>query len=99
VRRVHAEGGFASILAHGDDTAGAILLVTLDKGQVAAILERVLAPDGQYEWIDPRSQHTDSKDEIDGFVARRRARDPDLWVVELDIPDAARFAAEMGQQG
>ena len=25
---------------------------------------------------------------------RRRARDPDLWVIELDIAGAERFAAE-----
>jgi hypothetical protein len=87
------------VLAHGDDTAGAILLVTLDKGRLTGILERVLAPDGRYEWADPRPQPVDSKEEIDAFVTRRRGRDPDLWVVELDIPDAARFAAEMGQQG
>ncbi|MBN9940404.1 DUF1491 family protein, partial [Listeria monocytogenes] len=28
------------------------------------------------------------------YWRRRRDRDPDLWVVELDIPSAERFAAE-----
>ena len=28
------------------------------------------------------------------YVERRRRNDPDLWVVELDILDAERFAAE-----
>ena len=28
------------------------------------------------------------------YVARRRRSDPDLWIIELDIPEAERFAAE-----
>jgi hypothetical protein len=28
------------------------------------------------------------------YIARRRRSDPDLWIIELDIPEAERFAAE-----
>jgi hypothetical protein len=31
---------------------------------------------------------------VQGWIDRARRIDPDLWVVELDIPDAARFVAE-----
>ncbi|PHK02659.1 hypothetical protein VF08_18145 [Nostoc linckia z8] len=30
---------------------------------------------------------------------RRRAQDPDLWLIELDIADAERFAAETSSSG
>ncbi|WP_333929024.1 DUF1491 family protein [Sphingomonas sp. LR55] len=33
-------------------------------------------------------------EDLDGYWRRRRARDPDLWVVEVDIAAAERFAAE-----
>ena len=32
--------------------------------------------------------------EITDYWQRRRRTDPDLWVVELDIAEAERFAAE-----
>ena len=31
---------------------------------------------------------------VSDYWQRRRSRDPDLWVVELDIASAERFAAE-----
>ncbi|HWV11973.1 MAG TPA: DUF1491 family protein, partial [Sphingobium sp.] len=33
-------------------------------------------------------------DSLNQYLARRRRSDPDLWVIELDIADAERFAAE-----
>jgi hypothetical protein len=32
--------------------------------------------------------------DIAAYWRRRRERDPDLWVIELDIAEAERFAAE-----
>jgi hypothetical protein len=29
------------------------------------------------------------------YVARRRKSDPDLWVVEVDHPEAGRIASEL----
>jgi hypothetical protein len=29
------------------------------------------------------------------WIERARRRDPDLWVLELDIPQAGQFVAEM----
>lgn len=33
------------------------------------------------------------------WLDRRRSRDPDLWIVELDIANAQRFAAETSGDG
>lgn len=89
MRRAEAEGGFAAVLAKGDATAGSIALVLTERGASPQIYERLLQPDGGYRW-----QPTESGGVAD-FVARRRRFDPDLWVLELDIPSAERFAAEM----
>jgi hypothetical protein len=32
--------------------------------------------------------------DVGDYCRRRRARDPDLWVIELDSPEAERFTAE-----
>ena len=50
LRRVQAEGGFGAVLARGDATSGAILIVLAERGMRIATLERLLQPDGAYAW-------------------------------------------------
>ena len=95
IRRVNQSGGMAMVLAKGDETAGALILITREKGRYSGILERTLTPDGAYKWSPVFSQVIEDETEISQFCALRQASDPDIWIVELDIPQAARFAAEM----
>ena len=93
IRRAEIEGGFGAVLAKGDATAGAILVVLLEKGGNPRIFERVLHGDGHYCWTDSGSG------EVAEFIARRRRSDPDLWVLELDVPSAEGFAEGMNATG
>lgn len=95
IRRVADSGGAAVVAAKGDATAGAILLICLEKGRLTAFRERVLRPDGSYGWEAVGPSTDSAPEEADAWLARRRQRDPDLWIVELDIPNAQRFAAEI----
>jgi len=88
------EGGFGVVLAKGDPTAGSIILILAERGANPRLFERILQPDGRYSW-QPTAQAVGSFDEVASLIERRRRFDPDLWVVELDIPSAERFAAEM----
>lgn len=95
IRRVNQSGGMAMVLAKGDETAGALILITREKGRYSGILERTLTPEGRYKWTPVFTQTIEEEAEISHFCERRQASDPDIWIVELDIPEAARFAAEM----
>jgi len=92
VRRVGQAGGFATILAKGDSTAGAILIVAQERGENSQIWERGIGPSGDTELITIGPQG-DAQAVTDYWMKRRRS-DPDLWVVELDVAQAERFAAE-----
>jgi hypothetical protein len=94
-RHAEAQGGFAMVLAKGDASAGSILVILAERGIRLRILERLLQPDGRYLWQDTSAQTVGNEEEIERTLERRRKYDPDLWVVELDIPSAERFAAEM----
>ncbi|HYZ47743.1 MAG TPA: DUF1491 family protein [Sphingomonas sp.] len=94
MRRVRAEGGFATLLARGDETSGAIVLVCAERGAVKALLERTLDLEGRYRWTRCGPDEVESAATRDSYLQRRRDRDPDLWLIELDIADAERFAAE-----
>ena len=41
----------------------------------------------------------ENEEQFQRFLERRRKYDPDLWILELDIASAERFAAEMNAVG
>jgi hypothetical protein len=92
-RQVAGAGGFATVLARGDDEAGAIAVVTREAGE-ERLLAAILSPDGRYRFSEMASG-----DAVAGWIDRARQRDPDLWVIELDIPQAGQFVAEILGEG
>lgn len=93
-RRVNAAGGSAMVLARGEAEAGAILVLALDRGGNPRFFERGLGPEGLPALVRSGPADPEDAEAVAGYWQRRRSRDPDLWVVELDIADAERFAAE-----
>lgn len=94
LRRVNDAGGMAVVLARGEAQDGALLIVTFNKGVFTGIYQR--EPQGQAAATLARIGPADSAEaqSITDFWHRRRQFDPDLWVIELDIASAERFAAE-----
>jgi hypothetical protein len=72
----------AFVTAHGDDDAGAVLvkLNTLD-GNAQAFTRGFDLTTGAPTWT--RLSEGPEPD-IDAAIARQRAYDPDLWVIELE---------------
>jgi hypothetical protein len=98
LRRAEAEGGFGAVLAKGDPTAGAVAVVLAERGANPRFFERLLQTDGRYAWQESR-QRLDEPADLQALIERRRRFDPDLWLIELDIASAERFAAEMNSLG
>ena len=98
IRRAEAAGGFGAVLAKGDATAGAVLVILAERGVRTALLERLLQPDGHYAWQETGRTAADEA-EFRALLERRRRFDPDLWLLELDVASAERFAAEMNAAG
>lgn len=99
IRRIEGQGGHGMVLAHGDAEAGAILLLLAERGRPVLLLERVLVPSGDYRWQRTGPPEAGNPDALDAYIQRRRGFDSDLWVVELDIAGAERFADEMISAG
>lgn len=94
IRRVEGAGGNGMVLAKGEPGGGAILLISMERGRLQGLFERTIGPNGSYVWSRCGPQDVESSGEADSYIQRRRASDPDLWVIELDIAQAERFAAE-----
>jgi len=93
LRRVNDAGGMAMVLARGDADGGAILLIMSERGAGGRAFERGLRERGDPPLVPVGPAHADAEALAD-YWQRRRAHDPDLWVIELDIAQAERFAAE-----
>ena len=94
MRRAFAAGEHAAVITKGDADAGAVLFLVAEKGRVVKMVERGIGPAGTGQAVSVGPQHLENLQEINDYVARRMARDPDLWVIELDGANAERFAAE-----
>jgi len=93
MRRAFDQGGSATLLARGDANGGAILVLALDRGHGRSFHERGIDASGAPALIRSGPVEADDSTATD-YWQRRRASDPDLWVIELDIAGAERLAAE-----
>ena len=89
LRRVTAAGDFATVIHRGDATAGSVAVIHRDRGGGQRALTRTIGRDQTYHW-----QVAATGESVEPWVARQRRYDPDLWVIELDTPDPARFIDE-----
>lgn len=91
VRRLSAQGDFATVLHKGDPVAGSLLLLVRCKGQNPVLLEQFPVLGGAPEWAPIASQNIDNEQQITEYLDRRLTRDPDLWILELDVAFAERL--------
>ena len=57
---------------------------------------RQMAADFTYQWDEVALKSGDS---IAEYCARARARDPDLWIIELDVAETAPLIAALSSIG
>lgn len=94
LRRVNDSGGMGTVLARGDAQAGAILIIMSEKGTDFQVVERGSGMSGKDQLVVSFKPADGTWPPVADYWQKRRARDPDLWVIELDSADAERFAAE-----
>ena len=91
LRRVQQAGGFAAVLAKGEPEAGTILVVLADRGTGSRAFERMPVPSGERRWTLAREADPAHPGAFAEWLDRRQGQDPDLWIIELDIPQGERF--------
>jgi len=84
----------AFVVAHGDDTAGAVLvkLNTLD-GQAVAFQRSFDLMSGARKWVELSSG---AEGDVDEAIQRQRSFDPDLWVIEVEDRQGRHLLGEEG---
>ncbi len=84
----------AFVVAHGDDTAGAVLvkLNTLD-GSARAFQRSFDLMTGARQWVELA---TGAEADVDAAIARQTGFDPDLWVIEVEDARGRHLLDEPG---
>lgn len=82
------------MLAKGDPDAGALLLVLTNRGATHALLERVSSLTDGFTWNIVNGSVSADSETVARLIDRKKRFDPDLWVIELDIPNAEQFIVD-----
>jgi hypothetical protein len=87
----------AFVVAHGDDTGGAVLvkLNTLD-GKANVFQRSIDLMSGARVWI---TLAEGAESEVDAAIARQKGYDPDLWVIEVEDREGRHLLDQDGLAG
>ena len=95
MRQVQGAGGFATVIKRGDDDRGALILLVAERGQPKVLIERRMGHEFEYCWTIVAKADEAAPKKFRESTDKQVRFDPDCWLIELDIPDAERFVAEM----
>lgn len=80
--RLRLEGIDAFVVAHGDDTAGAVLIKLNTLDGLAVLFQRsVDLMSDERRWVELVSG---AEAEVDLSISKQRSFDPDVWVIEVE---------------
>lgn len=87
IRRCDAEAVPAIVVHRGEKNTGTLLLKLnlLDKG--CRVLTQARDLKGEMAWLPALKGALVAENEADTYIGRAVARDPDLWVVEVEHRD------------
>lgn len=84
----------AYVLSRGDDTAGAVAVKCAHLNGTASLWMREWDFDTDTRpWV---AVETGPERDVDAAIARQRARDPDLWVLEIESRDGTTLLDQPG---
>ncbi len=87
IRRCSVEGIPAVVVRKGEAKGGTVLLIVFQRDSGCRVLAQMRDLDGRLGWYPAHKEDFIAEPEADAYVSRAVARDPDLWVVEVETRD------------
>lgn len=95
IRRAQAAGAFATVARKGDPDAGAVLVKVATLDGKARLYGPAQDAAGERVWMDLSAGALgDAEHAVDAHWTGRGAKDPDLWVVEIEDRAGRTFLTE-----
>ncbi len=76
------------VARRGDDDSGAILLKLDRRPHGFQVLAQARSPKGELAWLKATGEDLVDEATADAYIARQVDRDPDIWIVEIEDPQA-----------
>lgn len=76
----------AMVRRKGDPDAGSIILKLDRLDGTSVVLSQSRDGAGARTWLAPLGRDAVQNDNAESYIARRVARDPDIWVLEIEDP-------------
>jgi hypothetical protein len=93
VRRVYAAQAAAYVVRRGDSDAGGMLIRINRLDGCSGILTMFTDMQGERGWRVSLAASTPDQD-VEALLEREVARDPDVWIVEIEDTEGRRFLEE-----
>ena len=98
VRRANVGAASAFVISRGDAERGDVLIKVSTLNGQARLYRPTIDLDGQRIFLDMMVQGIGPDEiDIDAYILRESARDPDVWIVEIEDRDGRHFITEAVQ--
>jgi hypothetical protein len=94
IRRAEIFGASAFVAHKGEGDAGAVIVKVSLLDGTARVWSSSYGSDGGRRWVHATGDAVVADAEAEAYVARARARDSDLWVVEIEDRKGRDFLTE-----
>jgi hypothetical protein len=84
LRRCSDEGVPATVVRKGELQSGTVILKLNQRDQGCRVLSQTRDIDGRLVWFAALDGALVSEPDADAYIARSVARDPDIWVIEVE---------------
>lgn len=95
IRRASLAGASAFVLQHGDDARGDVLVKVARLDGTAAAYVPSMSLEGERVFLNLAAQGIGPQEAaVDEYVRRAKARDRDLWIIEIEDREGRHFLTE-----
>lgn len=89
LRRCYVEAIPVAVLHKGEATGGTVLLKVLQRETGCRVLSQIRDMEGRLGWLSALGPTPVGEADADAYIQRAIARDPDLWVIEVETRDGS----------
>ena len=94
IRRAEVNGASAFVARKGEPDAGAVIVKVSPLNGMALVWSSSYGREGERRWIKATGENFVADAEAEAYIERSRARDVDLWVIEIEDRQGRDFLTE-----